>query len=52
VLRNGTLFKKINLPTLLTKENMGFFIQRFSTKEKGKTQIYLIELMNERRKRL
>jgi hypothetical protein len=36
-----------NLPTLVTKLNAGFFIRRFSAKEKGGTQVRLIEPMNE-----
>jgi hypothetical protein len=39
------------LPTLPTKKNASFSIQRFSTKEKGKVQIHLIELMREERKK-
>jgi hypothetical protein len=35
-----------NLPTLPTRENVGSFIRKFSTKEKGKIQVQLIELMN------
>jgi hypothetical protein len=37
-----------NLLTLSTKENVGSSTLRFSTKEKGKTQVHLIELMSER----
>ncbi len=36
-----------NLRTSPTKENVGFSIQRFSTMEKGKTQVHLIKPMNE-----
>jgi hypothetical protein len=36
-----------NLSALPTKENVGSFTQRFSAKEKGKSQVHLIELMNE-----
>jgi hypothetical protein len=41
-----------NLPTLATKKNTCSFIQRFSTEEKGKTQVHLIELMSEGRKKV
>ncbi len=37
-----------NLPTLVTKENVGSSTQRFFEKEKGKAQVHLIEPMNER----
>ncbi len=40
-----------NLPVLATKENVGSFTRRFSTKEKGKTQVHLIEPMSEKRKK-
>jgi hypothetical protein len=36
-----------NLPTLATRKNTGSFTQRFSTEEKGKVQVHLIEPMNE-----
>jgi hypothetical protein len=36
-----------NLPLLSTKENVSYFIQRFSAKKKGKIQIHLIKSMNE-----
>jgi hypothetical protein len=36
-----------NLPSLSTKKNVGFFIRRFFAKEKGKTQVHLIEPVNE-----
>ncbi len=39
--------KSLNLPTLLTKENVGSSIQRFYTEEKGKIQVHLIKPMNE-----
>ncbi len=40
-----------NLLTLVTRENTGSSIQRFSTEEKGKTQVHLIKLMNEGREK-
>jgi hypothetical protein len=40
-----------NLPALAIRKNMGSSIRRFSTKEKGKAQIHLIELMSEGRKK-
>jgi hypothetical protein len=46
------LRKCLNLPTLLTRKNVGSSTQRFSSKEKGKVQIHLIELMNERQKKV
>jgi hypothetical protein len=36
-----------NLLALPTRENVGSSTQRFYVEEKGKTQIHLIELMNE-----
>jgi len=39
-----------NLPTLPIKKKLNSFTRRFFTKEEGKTQVHLIELMNERRK--
>jgi hypothetical protein len=36
-----------NLLALATKENAGSSIQRFSAKEKGKTQLHLIESVSE-----
>jgi len=39
------------LSTLSTKENVCCSILRFSLKENEKVQVYLIELMNERRKK-
>jgi hypothetical protein len=41
----------LNLSTLVTKKNVGFFIRRYSIEKKGKTQVYLIEPMNERREK-
>jgi hypothetical protein len=40
------------LPTLLTKEHVVSSIKRFFTKEKGKTQVHLIELMNKGQKKV
>jgi hypothetical protein len=40
-----------NLPTLPTKKNVGSFTQRFSIEEKDKTQVHLIQPMNERQKK-
>jgi len=40
-----------NLLTLSTKKNMGSSTLRFSIEKKGKTQVHLIESMNERRKK-
>jgi hypothetical protein len=37
-----------NLPTLPTIKNVDFSTRRFSTKEKGKTQVHLIKPMCER----
>jgi len=36
-----------NLLALATRENAGSSIQRFSAKEKGKTQLHLIESVSE-----
>jgi len=36
-----------NSPALATRENASFSIRRFSTKEKGKAQVHLIESINE-----
>jgi hypothetical protein len=36
-----------NLPALSTKENVGPFAQRYSVEENGKSQVHLIEPMNE-----
>ncbi len=36
-----------NLPALFIKENVGSFILRFFLEKKDKTQVHLIELMNE-----
>jgi hypothetical protein len=38
-----------NFPILPSKKNMGSFIRRFSAKEKGKSQVHLIEPMNKGR---
>jgi hypothetical protein len=38
-----------NLPTLATRENASSSIRRFSTEEKGKAQVHLIEPVNEGR---
>ncbi len=38
-----------NLPTFATRENASFSTRRFSIEEKGKTQLHLIEPINERR---
>ncbi len=49
VLGDGTLFKRMfKFVSLAHQKNMGSFTQRFSVKEKGKTQIHLIEPMCER----
>jgi hypothetical protein len=40
-----------NLPTLSTKKNTGSSTQRFFAKEKGKTQVHLIEPMSEGQKK-
>lgn len=40
-----------NLPVLVTIENTSSSTQRFLAEEKGKTQIHLIELMSEGRKK-
>jgi hypothetical protein len=37
-----------NLPALVTKKNVGSSTRRFSTKEKNKVQVHLIEPMSER----
>ncbi len=41
-----------NLPALPTKKNVGSFIQRFFIEETRKTQVHLIEPMNEGRKKV
>ncbi len=38
-----------NLLALATRENAGSYTRRFSTEEKGKTQVHLIEPINEGR---
>jgi hypothetical protein len=40
-----------NLPALVTRKNAGSFTLRFSTEEKGKVQVHLIEPMSEGRKK-
>jgi hypothetical protein len=41
----------LNLLALSTKKNVGSFIRKFFIEKKGKTQVHLIELMSERRKK-
>jgi len=40
-----------NSPALATGENASSSTQRFSTEEKGKAQVHIIEPMNERREK-
>jgi len=40
-----------NSLALATRENTSSFIRRFSTKEKGKAQVHLIEPISERREK-
>jgi len=41
-----------NLPALATKKNANSSIRRFSTEEKGKAQVHLIEPISEGRKKV
>jgi hypothetical protein len=41
-----------NLPALATKENVSSSTRKFSTEEKGKAQVHLIEPISERRKKV
>jgi glutaredoxin 2 len=41
-----------NLPTSSTKENVGPSAQKYFVEKKGKTQVHLIESMNEKQEKV